>query len=146
MAHSRRRFIRDPRTLQHRKGCGTRTGVGNLTRQLMVWYHPPVSRSQRENSLDTKGSATRPVRNYRIGNRFGIASVVLTLAFWGYVNSGLGPNAFTRSPYVVFVLLPGILIVAALLAVVAAVLGSRLWLVALAGPACGALLYLAGRT
>jgi hypothetical protein len=46
MAHSRRRFIRDPRTLQHRKGCGTRTGVGNLTRQLMVWYHPPAPQCQ----------------------------------------------------------------------------------------------------
>jgi hypothetical protein len=80
------------------------------------------------------------MKNKRRGDQLGIVSLVLTVAFWIYVKSGIGPNAFTRSPYVLYVLLPGMLVVAALVAAGAAFQGSKWWLLALVGPASGALL------
>jgi hypothetical protein len=74
------------------------------------------------------------------GNLLGLSSVILTLAFWIYAHSSIGPNAFSRSPYVNYILLPGMLVVAALVAIAAAFQGSKWWLLALVGPASGALL------
>jgi len=71
---------------------------------------------------------------------FGIISLILTVAFWGYATSGSGPNAFTRSPYVVIVLLPGVLAIAALASIAGAFWGTKWWLLALFGPASGTLL------
>ena len=78
-------------------------------------------------------------------NLLGAVSVFLSLAFWAYADSGIGPNAFTQSPYVIFVLLPGTLAIAALIAVVAALLGSKWWFLALIGPVSGALLLYSAR-
>jgi hypothetical protein len=75
-------------------------------------------------------------------NQLGIFSVLLSILFWFYVRSGFGPNAFTQSPYVWFVLLPGVLVVAAIAAIVAALRGTKWWLVALIGPLTGAMLLL----
>ena len=47
------------------------------------------------------------MKNARRGNRLGVLSVALTLVFWAFVNSHIGPNAFTESPYVFYVLCPG---------------------------------------
>jgi hypothetical protein len=76
------------------------------------------------------------------GNYLGVISIALAVAFWIYADSGVGPNAFTRSVYVIFLLLPGVLVASALSAVVAAFWGSKWWLCALLGPASGALLML----
>jgi len=84
------------------------------------------------------------MRNERRGNLFGIISLILTVVFWGYATSGFGPNAFTRSPYVVFMVLPGILIIAALASVAGAFWGTKWWLLALLGPASGTLLLFIG--
>ena len=73
-------------------------------------------------------------------NRLGILSVGLFLCFWVYVHSSFGPNSFTRSPYVWFVLLPAILLAAAISAVAAALRGSKWWYLALLGPVSGAML------
>jgi hypothetical protein len=75
-----------------------------------------------------------------------MVSVILTLSFRGFANSHIGPNAFTENPYVIFVLFPGVLVVAAILAAAAAFWGSRWWLLALLGPVSGGLLMLAART
>ncbi len=80
------------------------------------------------------------MKNARRGNRLGVLSVALTLVFWAFVNSHIGPNAFTESPYVFYVLCPGVLLVAGLAAIAAAVWGSRWWLLALVGPVWGVLL------
>jgi hypothetical protein len=80
------------------------------------------------------------------GNRLGLFSVVLSTCFWFYEHSTFGPNAFTRNPYVTFVLLPAMLIMAAAAAVAAGVRGSRWWLLALMGPLAGALLMLTAST
>ena len=72
----------------------------------------------------------------------GVAGLALSGAFWGFVYSNVGPNDFTRSPYVVFVLLPGILLLAALVFVAASLLGSKWWLTALISPVAGAILLL----
>ena len=76
------------------------------------------------------------------GTRLGLASVVLSACFWFYVHSTFGPNAFTRSPYVTFVLLPAILVAATAAAIAAALRGSKWWLLALIGPLVGTLLML----
>ena len=78
--------------------------------------------------------------NQRKGSWLGVTSIVLSTCFWLYVRSDFGPNAFTRSPYVWFVLLPTILVAASVAALVAAVRGSKWWLFALVGPLSGALL------
>jgi fatty acid desaturase len=54
----------------------------------------------------------------------------------------MGPNAFTSSPYVLYVLLPAILVGAAVVAIAAAFQGSKWWLLALMGPVSGGLLLL----
>lgn len=82
------------------------------------------------------------MRNAARGNSSGLLSVALTLAFGTYVYSGIGPNAFTRSPFVQFVLLPLMLLGAALFAIAAAYCGSKWWLLALLGPAWGTMLLL----
>jgi hypothetical protein len=82
------------------------------------------------------------MKNKKRSNILGVISAALTLAFWAYADSGVGPNAFTRSPYVLYVLLPRILATSALLAVAAANWGSRWWLLALIGPAIGTILLL----
>lgn len=51
-------------------------------------------------------------------------------------------NAFSRSPDILYILLPGTLVVAALVAIAAAFQRSKWWLLALVGPASGALLLL----
>ena len=79
------------------------------------------------------------------GKAFGIASVVLSLAFWIYAESGIGPNAFTESPYVSYLFLPGLLVIAALLSLAAAIWGTKLWLIAMIGPVAGALLLFTAR-
>jgi hypothetical protein len=77
------------------------------------------------------------------GHYFGVISIVLAVAFWIYAtSSGAGPNAFTQNVYVIFVLLPGVLIASAIAAILAAFWGSKWWLCALLGPASGALLML----
>jgi hypothetical protein len=76
------------------------------------------------------------------GSRLGLVSVVLSVCFWLYVHSTFGPNAFTRSPYVTFVLLPAILVAATAAAIAAALRGSKWWLFALIGPLVGTLLML----
>jgi hypothetical protein len=76
----------------------------------------------------------------RKGSWLGVASVALSVCFWFYVRSGWGPNQFTRSPYVWFVLLPAILAASAVAALAAAMRGSKWWLFALVGPVSGALL------
>jgi hypothetical protein len=75
-------------------------------------------------------------------NQFGIASVALSALFWFYVRLRFGPNAFTQSPHVEFVLWPGILIAAAIAAAVATLRGTKWWLLALLGPLPGAALIL----
>ena len=81
-----------------------------------------------------------PVNLRSRANQLGIVSVLLSILFWFYVRSGFGPNVFTKSPYVEFVLLPGILVGATIAAIVAAMLGTKWWLVALIGPLAGAML------
>lgn len=76
------------------------------------------------------------------GSRLGLVSVVLSACFWLYTHSTFGPNAFTRSPYVTFVLLPAILVAATAAAIAAALRGSKWWLLALIGPLVGTLLML----
>jgi hypothetical protein len=75
-------------------------------------------------------------------DQFRIASVALSALFWFYVRLGFGPNVFTQSPHVEFVLWPGILIAAAIVAVVATLKGTKWWLLALLGPLSGAVLIL----
>lgn len=79
-------------------------------------------------------------------NQFGIGSVSLSALFWSYVRLGFGPNAFTQSPYVEFVLLWGVVIAAAIAAVVAALKSTEWWLLALLGPFWGAMLLLGARS
>jgi hypothetical protein len=77
------------------------------------------------------------------GHYFGVISIVLAVVFWIYAtSSGAGPNAFTQNVYVIFVLLPGVLIASAIAAILAAFWGSKWWLCALLGSASGALLML----
>ena len=83
-----------------------------------------------------------PQNPHSRANQLGIFSVLLSVLFWFYVRSGFGPNAFTKSLYVWFVLLPGVLIAAAIAAIVAALRGTKWWLVALIGPLAGAMLLL----
>jgi ABC-type uncharacterized transport system permease subunit len=78
--------------------------------------------------------------------RMGVLSIVITIAFWTYLHSGIGPNAFTESPYVIHVALPGLLLVGAAAAIVASFQGSKWWLVALAGPLWGLLFLFAARS
>jgi hypothetical protein len=82
------------------------------------------------------------MRNLRRGNQVGIASLVLTLLFWVYVYSGIGTDSFRHNPYVIFVVLPGTLVLTTLLSILAAFVGSKWWLVVLVGPAFGAMLLL----
>ena len=83
-----------------------------------------------------------PVRDLRRGNQVGIASLVLTLLFWVYVYTGVGPDSLRHNPYVIFVVLPGALVLTTLLSITAAIVGSRWWLVVLVSPAVGAMLLL----
>ena len=85
------------------------------------------------------------MRNRKTGNQLGIVGLVLTVVFWAYAGWSIHPNAFTQSPYVLYVLLPGILVVAAILSIAAAASASKWWLLALLGPASGALLLLTAR-
>jgi hypothetical protein len=85
------------------------------------------------------------MRNRTRGNQLGVVGLVLTVVFWAYVESSVRPNAFTQSPYVLYVLLPGVLIAAAVLSIAAAASASKWWLFALLGPASGALLLLTAR-
>jgi len=82
------------------------------------------------------------MKNGRRGNYLGIISIVLTAVFQTYASSRVGPNAFTQSVYMIYLILPGILVGAALMAIAAAFWGSKWWLLALLGPASGALLLL----
>ena len=83
--------------------------------------------------------------NRRKGNSLGVAGLILTVVFWAYAESSIHPNAFTQSPYVLYVLLPGVLIAAAVLSIAAAASASKWWLLALLGPVSGALLLLTAR-
>ena len=83
-----------------------------------------------------------PVRDLRRGNQVGIASLVLTLLFWVHVYSGVFPDSLRHNPYVIFVVLPGTLVLTTLLSITAAIVGSKWWLVVLVGPAFGAMLLL----
>jgi hypothetical protein len=84
------------------------------------------------------------MKNPRRGNQLGIVSVILSVAFWVYSSgsSSVSQDAFTRSPYVLYVLLPGTLVAAALAAIAAAFWGSKWWLLALLGPLLGTMLLL----
>ena len=79
-------------------------------------------------------------------NRLGIASISFCSLFWAYNEYLFRWSAFARSPYIQFALMPGILVAAALTAIIAAVLGSKWWFLALLGPAAGALLMLGAGT
>jgi hypothetical protein len=83
------------------------------------------------------------MKHARRGDVLGVVSIVLAVAFWIYAtSSSIGPSAFAQSVYVIFLLLPGVLIASALAAILAAFWGSKWWLFALLGPASGALLML----
>jgi len=75
-----------------------------------------------------------PLSNRRRGNQLGVVGLILTVAFWAYAESSIHPNAFTQSAYVLYALLPGVLIAAAVLSIAAAASASKLWLLALLGP------------
>jgi hypothetical protein len=85
------------------------------------------------------------MRRRRRGNQLGVIGLILTVAFWAYAESSIHPTAFTQSPYMLYTLLPGLLIAAAILSIVAATSASKWWLLALLGPASGALLLLTAR-
>jgi hypothetical protein len=87
-----------------------------------------------------------PVNIHSRANQLGIVSASLSIVFQIYVGSGFGPNAFTESPYVEFVLLPGVLVAATITAIVAALRGTKWWLLALIGPLTGAILLLTAGT
>ena len=80
------------------------------------------------------------MKKAKTANCVGILSLILTTVFWAYVESNVGPNRFTKSPYVLFAVLPGMLVAAAIAAIAAAFLGSKWWFLALAGPLAGAIL------
>jgi hypothetical protein len=83
-----------------------------------------------------------PSSSWIRGKILGLGSLLLSGAFWAYAESSFGPNRFTSSVYTAFLLLPGILVLAALLAIAAAVKGSKWWLLALLAPSAGGLLLL----
>ncbi len=72
----------------------------------------------------------------KTGNRLGVVGLVLTLIFWVYAES----NIAIPTP-----LYFGMLIAAAILIVAAAATASKWWLLALLGPASGALALLTAR-
>jgi len=77
-------------------------------------------------------------------NWFGICSVALSITFWVYMNLPLDP----RNPggYLSLGLLVTILTAALVSAVLAGLMGSRLWLVAAVGPLVGGMFLLSLRT
>jgi hypothetical protein len=83
-----------------------------------------------------------PVNLHSRANQLGIVSLSLSVLFRIYFSSGFGSNAFTDNHYVEFVLLPGVLVLATITAVVAALRGTKWWLLALLGPLAGAILLL----
>jgi hypothetical protein len=83
--------------------------------------------------------------NRRRGNQLGVVGLILSVVFWAYSESSIHPNSFTQSSYVLYALLPGLLIAAAVLSIAAAASASKWWLLALLGPASGALLLFTAR-
>ena len=83
---------------------------------------------------------------HKRANGMGVLSVLLSLAFWTYVMLPAEPGVSPASPYVVFLVLPGVLAISLISSVAAAILGSRWWSLATLGPLCGAMFLLSLRT
>ncbi|MGH9737271.1 MAG: hypothetical protein ACRD4X_01625 [Candidatus Acidiferrales bacterium] len=78
----------------------------------------------------------------RWSNRLGVASVLLFLAFWIFVHSTVDLDAFPHGVYIEFALTWGIISVATVAAVLAAIGGKKWWLLSLIGPLVGAMFML----